>query len=166
MSKGGNLMLNVPLPGHGAPDADELTFLADFTRWMKLNGSAIYGTRPWKVYGEGPSVRTKNPLQAQGFNENKNPAYTAQDLRFTRKGDTLYAFALALPSSAAELTIKSLAIGSPNAPGQVQRVEQLGDATPLRFTRDTNGLNIVLPADRPGAYVYAFKISGHGIAAS
>jgi alpha-L-fucosidase len=163
VSKNGNLMLNIPLPGPGAPDSDELAFLADFTRWMGMNGKAIYGTRPWKVFGEGPSTRDAAPIRAQGFNEGKNKPYTAEDIRFTKKGETLYAFALAWPTTG-QLRITSLAEGSPHAPGQVARVELLGAPGPLHFTRDADGLTVTLPDRKPGDHVYTFEISGRGIA--
>jgi alpha-L-fucosidase len=163
VSKNGNLMLNIPLPGPGAPDSDELAFLADFTRWMELNGKGIYGTRPWKVFGEGPATQSAAPIRAQGFNEGKNKPYTAEDLRFTKKGDTLYAFAMAWPTTG-QLRITSLAEGSPHAPGQVARVELLGAPGPLHFTRDASGLTVTLPDRKPGDHVYTFEISGRGIA--
>ncbi|HET8656440.1 MAG TPA: alpha-L-fucosidase [Longimicrobiaceae bacterium] len=165
VSKNGNLMLNIPLPGHGAPDSDELSFLADFTRWMDVNGRAIYGTRPWSVYGEGPSTASAAPLRAQGFNEGKQKPYTAGDLRFMQKEGKLYAFALAWPEDG-ELRITSLAEGSPHAPGRVERVELLGAPGPLRYRRDASGLAISLPSAPPGDYAYAFEISGSGITAA
>ena len=55
VSKNGNLLLNIPLPGHGRPDADEMAFLDKFGAWMALNSEAIYSTRPWKIAGEGPT---------------------------------------------------------------------------------------------------------------
>jgi alpha-L-fucosidase len=165
VSKNGNLMLNIPLPGHGAPDSDELAFLADFTRWMDVNGRAIYGTRPWSVYGEGPSTASAAPLRAQGFNEGKQKPYTAGDLRFMQKEGKLYAFALAWPEDG-ELRITSLAEGSPHAPGRVERVELLGAPGPLRYRRDASGLAISLPSAPPGDYAYAFEISGSGITAA
>lgn len=163
VSKNGNLMLNIPLPGPGAPDADELAFLSDFTRWMDLNGRAIYATRPWKVYGEGPSTQAAAPVRAQGFNEGKHAAYTTEDIRFAQKGDRLFAFVLAWPADG-KLTIRSLAAGSPHAPGAVERVELLG-AGALPFTRDADGLAIALPERRPGDYVWAFEIAGPGLTA-
>ena len=149
VSKNGNLMLNIPLPGSGAPDDDELAFVADFGRWMSTNGRAIYASRPWAVFGEGPSTQAQEPLRAQGFNEGRNKPYTAEDLRFVQKEGKLYAFALAWPESGA-LTIKSLAAGSPHAPGQIDRVELLGAPAPLEHARTANGLTITLPQRRPG----------------
>ena len=162
VSKNGNLMLNIPLPGSGAPDDDELAFIADFGRWMSTNGRAIYASRPWAVFGEGPSTLAQEPLRAQGFNEGRNKPYTAEDLRFVQKDGKLYAFALAWPESGT-LTIRSLASGSPRAPGQVERVELLGAPAPLEHVRTAEGLTITLPQRRQGDYVYTFEISGAGL---
>ncbi len=163
VSKNGNLMLNIPLPGHGMPDSDEFAFLAAFTRWMRLNSPAIYATRPWKVYGEGPSVLAAATPKAGNFNEGKGAtAYTAEDFRFVQKDGTLFAFALAWPDTG-RLTIKSLASGSPLAPGQVAHVELLGTPGLVPFTRDAAGLHLTLPTQKPCDYAYAFKISGAGL---
>jgi alpha-L-fucosidase len=164
VSKNGNLMLNIPLPGSGAPDDDELAFIADFGRWMSANSRAIYASRPWAVFGEGPSTQAQEPLRAQGFNEGRNKPYTSEDLRFVQKGGKLYAFALAWPESGT-LTIKSLAIGSPHIRGEVERVELLGASSPLEHTRSADGVAIRLPERRPGDYVYTFEISGRGLVA-
>ncbi len=162
VSKNGNLMLNIPLPGSGTPDDDELSFIADFGRWMRTNGGAIYGSRPWIVYGEGPSTQGQAPLREQGFNEGRNRPYTAEDIRFVQKGGKVYAFALAWPESG-KLTIKSLAAGTTKTPGQVERVELVGAPGVLEHTRTADGLEITLPQRRRGDYVYAFEISGAGL---
>jgi alpha-L-fucosidase len=162
VSKNGNLMLNVPLPGSGGPDDDELAFISDFGRWMSVNFHAIQGSRPWVVYGEGPSVATTAPLRDAGFNEGRDRPYTAEDVRFVQKGGTLYAFAMAWPESG-RLTLTSLAAASPNAPGNVERVELLGAPQPLAFERGAGGLTITLPERRVGEYVYGFAISGPGL---
>jgi alpha-L-fucosidase len=162
VSKNGNLMLNVPLPGSGAPDDDELMFVADFGRWMNANSRAIYASRPWAVFGEGPSTQAQAPLRAQGFNEGRNKPYTGEDIRFVQKGGKLYAFALAWPESGT-LTIKSLGTGAPHAVGQVERVELFGASAPLEFTRSADGVAVKLPERRPGDYVYTFEISGRGL---
>lgn len=162
VSKNGNLMLNVPLPGSGAPDDDELSFIADFGRWMRVNGAAIYGSRPWSVYGEGPSTQAQAPIRAQGFNEGQNRPYTAEDFRFVQKAGKVYAFALAWPDTG-RFSIKSLAAGSPHAPGQVERVAIVGTQVALAYTRDGEGLHVTLPERRTGDYVYTLEISGNGL---
>jgi alpha-L-fucosidase len=163
VSKNGNLLLNIPLPPEGAPDTDELKFIADFTVWMDRNSEGIYGTRPWKVFGEGPSVATAAPIRAQGFNEGRNRPYTAEDWRFTQKNGVLYAYALAWPADGT-LVVKSMGQSGPAGGATVARVEALGVGEPLKFTQDANGLSIALPETKIGDYVYGFKIEGPGVA--
>jgi alpha-L-fucosidase len=171
VSKNGNLMLNVPLPGSGALDDDELSFLADFTRWMRANSSAIYASRPWAVYGEGPSTQAPPAVRAEGFNEGKNKPYTAEDMRFVQKGGKVYAFVLAWPENG-KVTIKSLAAGSPHAPGKVERVVLFTMGAPwggdsgsanLQFTHTGDGLVVTFPEKKQTEYVYTLEISGSGL---
>jgi alpha-L-fucosidase len=166
VSKNGNLMLNIPLPGHGQPDADELAIIADFTTWMDQNNEGIYATRPWKVFGEGSSAPAAGNGVGGGGRRGRGapPTYTAHDFRFMQKGGTLYAFVMDWPADG-KLVIKSLADGAPTAPGQVERVEIIGVGAPLAFTRDATGLNVTLPDQKIGNYVYGFKINGSGLTA-
>jgi len=160
-SKNGNLMLNIPLPGHGEPDSDELGIIADFTTWMDQNNSGIYATRPWKVFGEGSSA----PAAGNGIGAKRGgpaPTFTAKDIRFMKKDDNLFAFVMDWPADG-KLVIKSLAQGAPTAPGSVERVEIIGVNEPLKFTRDADGLNVTLPEQKVGKYVYGFKINGQGL---
>ena len=157
VSKNGNLMLNIPLPGSGMPDPDELAFLADFTKWMQVNGAGIYATRPWGVFGEGPAAGGA-AIHAQGFNES-NRTYSSRDFRFTQKGgDTVYAYALAWPGDG-KLLVTSLAEGA----GKVQDVRLLG-AGPVKFTQGATGLAVTLPDQKPCDYVYTLQITGRGLA--
>ncbi len=160
VSKNGNLQLSVPLPGHGAPDPDELKFLAELTVWMDLNGEGIFATRPWKVYGEGPSTLSQPAGRFGGAQDVR--AYTAQDFRYVQKGATLYAFAMGWPADG-KLTLTSLAEGSPHAPGAIERVELLGLKDALKFTRDAAGLTLMLPREKIGDYAYGLKINGPGL---
>jgi alpha-L-fucosidase len=153
VSKNGNLMLSIPVRGDGSIDEDEIAFLEALAQWMPINGEAIFGTRPWKIYGEGPSVATTAPAgQFGGARDVRN--YTAQDIRFTTKDNTLYAFLMDWPGETA--TITSLPA---EKVGKVQRVDLLG-AGEVQFTHDNDGLNVKLPAEKPGAHAFALKISG------
>jgi alpha-L-fucosidase len=152
VSKNGNLMLSVPLPGNGMLDDDEVKLLDELTKWIAPNGEGIYGTRPWIIYGEGPST-TAPPRRGMGSDVR---AYTAEDVRFTQKGDTLYAFVMGWPQSGKAI-IKSLAAGSANHPKRIVRVELLG-AGDVPFTRDETGLALTMPQQKPNDYAYAFKI--------
>lgn len=161
VSKNGNLQLSIPLPGHGEPDADELAFLAQFTAWMDVCAEGIHGTRPWKVYGEGPSVTNPAPKGRFGGAQDVR-TYTAQDFRFMQKGDALYAFAMGWPDNG-RITITSLAENSPHAPGAIERVELLGVKEPLKFTRDAAGVSVALPEKKPCDYAWGFRINGRGL---
>jgi alpha-L-fucosidase len=153
VSKNGNLLLNIPLPGHGRPDGDELAFLDKFGAWMALNGEAIYSTRPWKISGEGPAAGVAAVPYA-GLNR----AFTPADIRFTSKGETLYAIALAWPEDR-KLLIQSLASSSPHFPGEIARIGLLGSESNLTWSRTADGVAVNLPGKPPGDYAYVFKIN-------
>ena len=153
VSKNGNLLLNIPLPGHGEPDADEMSFLNELADWHEVNNEAIKGTRPWKVYGEGPSTRAKK-LQSYQFSQLK---FDHADIRFTTKGETLYAIALGWPADG-KIRIASLAENSPNYPGQIGKIELLGSKSDIRWTRGSRELEIQMPDTPPCKYAYSLRI--------
>jgi alpha-L-fucosidase len=159
VSKNGNLQLSIPLPGNGVPDADELKFLAELTAWMDVNSEGIHGTRPWKIYGEGPSTTATAPRSRfGGAADFRN--YTSADIRFTTKGDSLYAFIMAWPESR-NVVIKSLATDSPQLAGRkVGHVSLLGHWPGLKWTQAEKGLNVQLPATPPCASAVTLKIKG------
>jgi alpha-L-fucosidase len=154
VSKNGNLMLSVPMRGNGTIDSDEVAILEALAAWMRVNGEAIFGTRPWKVFGEGPTQ-----VKAGMFGENNATPFTADDIRFTTRQGDLYAITLGRPT-APTLTLRSLAgVGA----DQVQHVRLLGMETGLRFRQESQGLILSLPDSLPGDTAYAFKISGRGL---
>jgi alpha-L-fucosidase len=155
VSKNGNLMLNIPLPGRGVPDDDEMKVLSSLADWIGPNGEGIYGTRPFSVYGEGPSVTNVAPANRFGGAVDVR-AYTPEDVRFTRKGDTVYAFVMGWPEGG-KATIKTLAKGAAVFPKDVAKVELLGVGQ-VAFTQDASGLTINLPDQKPNNFAYGFKI--------
>ena len=79
-------MLSVPVRGDGTIDDHEVAFLEGMAEWMKTNGEGIFGSRPWKVYGEGPStVETPEAGQFGGARDVRSKPYTIEDIRFTNK---------------------------------------------------------------------------------
>lgn len=148
VSKNGCLLLSVPLRGDGTIDADEEAFLEGLAAWMSTNGEGIFGTRPWHVYGEGPT-------NAQGgmFNE-RSIEYTSDDMRFTTKDGALYVYLLAKPVSA--ITVKSLAKGA-KFTQPVATVELLGSDETLDWKQADAGLIIEKPASLPDQNVVAFR---------
>jgi len=159
VSKNGNLMLNFPLPNSGMLDERELAVLSGITDWMAVNSEAIYSTRPWKISGQSGPLAPPSPDAS--FNETKRRALTAEDVRFTRKGETLYAFVMGWPEKRA--VIPQLSAKSPHAPGKIEAVELLGHAGKLPWSRDDSGLNISLPENKPSDHAVAFRISGAGL---
>ncbi|MEO7495039.1 MAG: alpha-L-fucosidase, partial [Massilia sp.] len=158
VSKNGNLLLSVPVRGDGSIDSDELAVVEGIAAWMQPNAESIFGTRPWKVFGEGPAQEGAAPIKEQGFNEGKGKPFGPQDIRFTTKGRTLYAIALGWPDSG-KLLVKSLATGSALRPEEIKRVELCGGGV-LAFERRADGLEVTLPSTRPEThYAYALKIS-------
>lgn len=156
VSKNGNLLLNIPLRGDGTIDDDERKVLADLASWMPDNGEAIFHTRPFTVFGEGPP-----DVKGSGnFNEKSMRAYTAEDIRFTTKNDTLYATALGWPEDG-KIRVKTLARGSPDYPGDIGRVELLGVGA-LEFSRDETALTVTMPDQKPNEFAYSLKISKAG----
>ena len=155
VSKNGALLLNIgPRPDGTIPEPEQ-EILLDIGRWLETNGEAVYGTRPWSVFGEGPT-----PVVDGSFNDTKRAAFTGEDIRFTARGDTLYAIALAWPASG-RLVVRSLAKGSENAPSAIASVDLLGSSEKPRWTWDATALTVELPAQPPGEHAFAFRIASH-----
>jgi alpha-L-fucosidase len=152
ISKNGNLLLSIPVRADGTIDSDETTFVKQLTAWMDVNGEAVFATRPWVIFGEGPTEDV-----AGGFSEGKAKPYTAQDIRFTTKGKDLYAFSLGWAGEGSTLTIKSLAERKNLT--KIHSVKMLGVKNKLKFTRDMDGLKIILPMAKPCDHAVVFKIS-------
>jgi alpha-L-fucosidase len=133
VSKNGNLLLNIPVRGDGTIDEKEMEFLAGLTRWMDVNGEGIFSTRPFVIFGEG-------------------------NVRFTTKGDALYAFYIGWPNK--PLSIHALAKGSPLVAGEVADVRLLGHDGKLTFSRTEEGLSITVPDKKPCDHAVCFKITG------
>ena len=153
VSRNGNLLLSIPLPGSGEPDSDELAFLGEIADWQNINSEAIKGTRPWKVFGEGPSTEAA-ALPSYHLDRLK---FDHTDIRFTTKGDVLYAFALGWPADN-QLLIKSLSSSSQLYDRQIRKVELLGAKSNINWTRGPDGLSIRVPQDPPCHHAYCFKI--------
>ncbi len=131
--------------------------MRDIGRWLKVNAEAIYGTRPWRVYAEGPTKtrgikRKKSGEESEQWDWRK--PFTAADIRFTSKGDTLYAIALAWPEDG-KLKVCSLAASN----GDVKQVSLLGYNGRLQWEQTTDGVVVVLPAEPPCADPLALKIT-------
>ena len=158
VSKNGNLLLNIPVRGDGTIDEKELAIVQGITAWMSVNKESIHGTRPWVVFGEGPTADAVNPMQAQGFNE--GISYNASDIRYVKKGDSLlYVTAMGWPAGG-KVVLSKLGSTQPYLVPNIKSVQIVGGGN-LTYTRNVDGLIINLPATKPATADVAtvFKIS-------
>lgn len=153
VSKNGNLLLNVVQTPEGDLELDMLKILEDIGDWTTVNGEGIYGTRPWKIYGEKPA--DAKVVKSEKANEGK-VKYSAKDIRFTKKGNTLYAFCLGMPTE--DISIVSLGKNSKLALKAVASVKLLGSNENLQWKQEDNALVISKPIKTSAVQVIAFKI--------
>lgn len=151
VSKNGNLLMNVVQYPDGSLPPESQTLLADLSAWMKVNSEAIHGTRPWTQFGEGPTEAAEGAFQ-------EGTAYTAQDIRFTTRGKTLYAISLGKPEG--RLAIQALGKNAKQARA-VKQVRLLGTSKPCRFQQEAGALVIEVPQGA-SAMASAFEITFRG----
>ncbi len=153
VSKNGNLLLNIGPKPDGTISQAQADVLLAIGDWLNINGEGIYGSRPWDISGEGPTVATEG-----SFGDTKPVVYKAGDIRFTTKGNSLYAIVLDWPGKS--LIIRSLPRGSELWFGEIRRVELLGHTAPLKWKQTEKGLSVQLPDLPPCKFAYTLKISG------
>jgi alpha-L-fucosidase len=151
VSKNGNLLLNVGPKADGTIPDEAANLLLGIGDWLRVNGEAIYGTRPWHTYGEGQAKVVTGHLK-----ERENDPLTGEDIRFTSKGNALYAICPRWPGE--EVTVKSLGAHSAVRVGAIAQVSMLGSPGTLAWSRDEDGLKIKTPSDKPCQHAYTFKI--------
>ena len=151
VAKNGCLLLSVPVRGDGTIDDEERKIVEGVGDWTRRYGEAIFSSRPWRLSGEGPTQ-----VAAGHLNEQKAKPFEAADIRFTTKGQTLFAMTLGPPKGTVQ--IRSLA-----GRGKVQRVELVGSSGPLSFQQNQEGLQVTVPDGASHAYGAALKINGEGL---
>ena len=143
--------MSIPGRGDGTIDSEERAIVEQIGSWTQRFGEAIYGSRPWKLSGEGPTKITSGK-----FGEGKMKPFEAADIRFTTKGSVLYAMTLGRVNGM--VNIASMA-----NTGAVKRVEVVGSDTPLPFTQDGAGLHVAVPSAASHDFGVALKIMGDGL---
>lgn len=156
VSKNGTFILNIPGKPDGTIDSKEIAVLDGITAWMEVNGEAIFATRPWKIYGEGP-----NSVKAGSFQGRSIRKLGAEDIRFTRNkaGNVIYALALGLPTG--PFTVSGLGSAAATQPGKIVRVQVLGTDERVIWKQHPGGLRVELPRHyQPKTdYAVALKIT-------
>jgi alpha-L-fucosidase len=139
ISKNGALLLNVGPAPDGTLPTEDRRILESIGRWMQTNGEAIYETRPWRRYGEGPTAVSEG-----SFQDTKRADFLPEDIRYTRRGNDLYALMLAKPD-AGPRRLHALATGAEGLSSGVRRVSLLGHDIELEWKQDRGGLEVTLP---------------------
>jgi alpha-L-fucosidase len=152
VAKNGCLLLSVPVRGDGTIDSEERRIVEQIGGWTQRFGEAIYGSRPWRQSGEGPTR-----IASGQFGEGKMKPFEAADIRFTTKGPVLYAMTLGRPDEKVDITALA-------GTGTVTRVEVVGSGAPLAFTQDAAGLHVTVPPAASHDFGVALKIVGSGLA--
>jgi len=156
VSKNGTFILDIPGKPDGTIDSKEIAVLDGVTSWMEVNGEAIYETRPWKIYGEGP-----NSVKGGSFQGNSIRNLGPKDIRFTRNkaNNVVYALVLGWPTEA--IVVQALGFSATTQPGKVARVELLGTGDRVNWRQHADGLRVELPKQyRPSVdYAAALKVT-------
>jgi alpha-L-fucosidase len=151
VSKNGNLLMNVGPRADGTIPDEVQEILLNVGAWLKVNGEGIYGTRPWTIFGEGPTKVVAGPVS-----DTKTRAFTAKDFRFTSKEGAVYAFQMAWPVG--QITfIRSL--GATALGGKkIESISLLGAEARIQFQQHAECLRIHLPTEPPCKYACAFRV--------
>lgn len=159
VARGGGLLLSLaPMSNGIIPDNQKLV-LSEMGQWLKVNGDAIYGTRSWKVQTEGSTE--KLVYERAKHKWWRFDAANAEDIRFTRKGNDLFAIALGWPDDR-QLRIKTLKQGVRLGSGGIATISLLGSPSPIRWTQTADALEVELPSEKPCKYAYTLKLTVNG----
>jgi alpha-L-fucosidase len=155
VSKNGVFMLNVSPRADGIIPVEQQDILLSIGAWMDKNGEAIYGTRPWHTYGEGPTTQPEGDFA--NHKEFMKLKYSSQDIRYTAKGGNIYAFTLGTPQAGSMVVLKGFAKKAVNASLKIKDVSVLGTNEKIEWTLQPEGLHVKTPSMQ-GDKAVVFKV--------
>ncbi|KOS06748.1 alpha-L-fucosidase [Flavobacterium akiainvivens] len=151
VSKNGTMMLNISPKADGSIPQNQKDILVEIGNWLKTNGEAIYASRTWATYGEGPT-------KIKGGMFVDKVSYTAQDVRYTRKGNTVYAIVLGWPGENKPVVFEAFSGKIFDAVPKVKSVTVLATGEKRDFKQDDEGLHVTTPAQKVDDKAFVFKI--------
>ncbi len=156
VSKNGTFILNVPGKPDGTIDSKEIAVLDQLTAWMQTNGEAIYATRPWKIYGEGP-----NAIKPGSFQGHSVAQLGPKDIRFTRNKASTVVYAIVLGWPQEPVLIQSLGASAATNPGKIENIQLLGTEQKLDWKQESAAVRVSLPGDYrpPTDYAASLKVT-------
>ncbi|UXP31888.1 alpha-L-fucosidase [Reichenbachiella agarivorans] len=158
VAKNGLMLLNVPPNPDGTIPQEMVDLLTEMGQWLAVNGGAIYGTRPWTVFGEGP---TRLPEGGHKVEEKMEIVYTDRDIRYTKKSDK-EVYAIVMDKTENDIVMKTLSTDIGVLNSRILEVSLLGSDESISWERNSKGLVIKAPKEWPTSYAHAFKIKLEG----
>ncbi|QZE15226.1 alpha-L-fucosidase [Halosquirtibacter laminarini] len=149
VSKNGNMLLNVPIKADGTLDSQTTNILEKMGEWMSINGEAIFGTRPWYMFGEGPTNEIHHRAQ-------KSP-FTKKDIRYTKKENTLYAFIMDWPGNNKVVKFPHLTKANLRIK-PIKSIQMLGCDQNIHWSQEGDALMVTMPSAKPCDNAFCVKI--------
>ncbi|MDO6470392.1 alpha-L-fucosidase [Maribacter sp. 1_MG-2023] len=153
VSKNGLMLLNVPPNPDGSIPQEMQDLLIDMGAWLAINGDAIYGTRPWTIFGEGPTRLPEGGHKVEKF----KIEYKNTDIRFTKKSDKEF-YIIVMDTPDTEIVVKSLSTDIGVLNSKIESISLLGSKEEINWVKDERGLVIQAPSKLPSDYAHAFKV--------
>lgn len=148
VSKNGAMMLNISPKADGSIPNEQKDILIQIGNWLKVNGEAIYATNTWTVFGEGPTKQEKSGMFLDKL------SYTEKDVRYTKKGNNIYAIILGWPGENKKINLASFA----NSNIKIKNISVLGSQEKINFSIQNEGLSINTPNTKVDEKAFVFKI--------
>ena len=164
VSKNGNLLLNISPKADGSIPEEQQNILLGMGDWLSRYGEAIYETRVWEKYGEGPTEMGSGHFHEDGAKFSEPVEGTVEDIRFTRSkdGKYLYAICMGWPEKDNKFSIRSLSADSLDLSTQVEEIALMGkdnkELIPIKYSQTSEGLIIEAPAKHEEALAYVIRL--------